>query len=73
MPQLVIDPEMAPREFADALATAGMTQVEMAAFLGVADRTVRRYLTGDAVIPASTAILLRVMRQCDLRICVSAA
>jgi hypothetical protein len=34
---------------------------------------VRRYLTGDAVIPASTAILLRVMRQCDLRICVSAA
>jgi hypothetical protein len=25
------------------------------------------------VIPASTAILLRVMRQCDLRICVSAA
>jgi len=71
--RLVIDPEMAPREFADALAAAGMTQAGMAAFLGVTDRTVRRYLTGTAAIPASTVILLRVMAHCDLHICVSAA
>ncbi len=40
------------------LEKAGMGQTELAQILGVADRTIRRYVKGDRPVPPSLAILL---------------
>jgi DNA-binding transcriptional regulator YiaG len=44
-----------------AIHTLGLNQAESAKFLGIHDRTVRKWIAGDAPIPRATAYLLRLM------------
>ena len=41
----------------------GLTQSLMAKFLGVEERTVRRFASGESAIPQQTAILLRLLKR----------
>lgn len=44
----------------------GMTNLELARYLDVDERSVRRYTTGTAVIPVPVALLLRALYYYDL-------
>ena len=52
---------MNEKEFRDALAALGMSQVEFAKFIGADGRTVRRYALGETPVPGGTALLLKLM------------
>jgi plasmid maintenance system antidote protein VapI len=39
----------------------GITQSAAGRFLGVSERTIRRFLAGSSAVPASVALLLRCM------------
>ena len=53
--------DMTPGQYKHAIKMLGMTQAGSGRFLGVSERTAHRYVSGDAVVPDSTALLLRSM------------
>ena len=52
---------ISPAEYERLLAALGLNQSSGARFLGVSDRTSRRYVAGEAEVPASAVKLLRLM------------
>ena len=52
---------MTPQQFLDAIEKLGLNQSSAARFLGVNDRTVRKWVAGRGQPPASTAMLFSVM------------
>lgn len=52
---------MTGAEYEAAIGRLGLTQEAAGTFLGVAGRTSRRWVSGDAPIPEAVALLLRVM------------
>jgi DNA-binding transcriptional regulator YiaG len=52
---------MTPKQYADAIERIGLSQRGAGKFLGVDERTSRKWIAGDARIPESAAKLLRLM------------
>lgn len=52
---------MTPLQYRRIIKLLSLTQAGAARFLGVSERTSRRYIEGTAVIPVSVALLLRSM------------
>jgi DNA-binding transcriptional regulator YiaG len=52
---------MTPKQYAAAIEALGMSQRAAGAFLGVDERTSRRWVLGESAIPESAAKLLRLM------------
>jgi len=59
------DRTMTGRQFKTIIKQLGMTQAGAARFLGVAERTARRYITGEMKIPVACVLLLRGMVEFD--------
>ena len=57
---------MSPTEFLAARERLGLSQVEVARFLGKGDRIIRRYEHGQTPVPRETAMLLRLMLKMHL-------
>lgn len=53
--------EMSPVEFRHTLKRLGMSQAAAGRFLGVSERTARRYARGAAAIPVPSVLLLRAI------------
>ena len=53
--------DMTPKQYTDAIERLGLSQRSAAKFLGVDERTSRRWVAGDAAIPEAAAKLLRLM------------
>ena len=51
----------APAEFAGMLAALEITQAACGRYLGVSDRTVRRYVAGETAIPPAHVLLMRAL------------
>jgi transcriptional regulator with XRE-family HTH domain len=62
---------MSGKEYRATIEALGLTQVAAGEFLGVTERTSRRWVRGDDVIPRSVAVLLRLM--CARKITAKAA
>ena len=58
---------MTPKQFADAIERLGLSQRGAGKFLGVDERTSRKWIAGDARIPESAAKLLRLMVRLKLK------
>ena len=58
---------MTPRQYIDAIDRLGLSQRAAGAFLGVDERTSRRWVSGDSAIPESVAKLLRLMIRLKLK------
>jgi DNA-binding transcriptional regulator YiaG len=56
-----------PRQYADAIERLGLSQRGAGKFLGVDERTSRKWIAGDARIPTSAAKLLRLMVNLNLK------
>ena len=54
---------MTADDFRAALEALGFTQLAFARAIDVAERTVRRWATGDQPVPRSVVILLALMRR----------
>jgi DNA-binding transcriptional regulator YiaG len=52
---------MTPKQYAEAIDRLGLSQRSAGKFLGVDERTSRKWIAGDARIPESVALLLRLM------------
>jgi len=52
---------ISPAEYERLLAALGLNQSSGARFLGVSDRTSRRYVAGEAEVPVAAVKLLRLM------------
>jgi DNA-binding transcriptional regulator YiaG len=52
---------MTPKQYAAAIEALGLSQRAAGAFLGVDERTSRRWVLGESAIPESAAKLLRLM------------
>jgi len=52
--------KMTPRMFKTALKQLELTQAGAARFVGVSERTARRFASGETKVPASVALLLQV-------------
>ena len=52
---------MTPKQYAEAIARLGLSQRAAGRFLGVDERTSRKWIAGGARIPESAAMLLRLM------------
>lgn len=52
---------MTPKQYADAIERLGLSQRGAGKFLGVDERTSRKWIAGGARIPESAAKLLRLM------------
>ncbi len=52
---------MTPKQYAGAIERLGLSQRWAGKFLGVDERTSRKWIAGDARIPESAAKLLRLM------------
>jgi DNA-binding transcriptional regulator YiaG len=52
---------MSPGEFERTAATLGVSASAIGRFLGVSERTLRRYASGEAEVPVSVVLLLRAM------------
>lgn len=52
---------MTPKQYADAIDKLALSQRASGRFLGVDERTVRKWIAGDARIPEAVAKLLRLM------------
>jgi hypothetical protein len=52
---------MSPSEFERTLAALGLSKAGAGRWLGISERTVHRYVDGDAEVPVSTVFLLRLM------------
>lgn len=51
---------MTPDEYLEAITRLDLNQTTSAKFLGVADRSVRRWIAGHAAIPYGVTLLLRL-------------
>lgn len=51
---------MTPKQYAEAIERLGLSQRGAARFLGVDERTGRKWIAGDARIPEAAAKLLRL-------------
>lgn len=58
---------MTPLQYRAAIKKLGLSQRQAATFLGVGERTSRRYAAGDFDIPEATAKLLRLMVRLGLK------
>jgi len=58
---------ISPREFERYVLAMGISRSAMGRFLGVSERTMRRYLSGEATIPVSVILLLRLMLELDIK------
>jgi DNA-binding transcriptional regulator YiaG len=58
---------MTPKQYAEAIARLGLSQRAAGRFLGVDERTSRKWIAGDARIPESAAMLLRLMIRLKLK------
>lgn len=52
---------MTANQYRAAIEKLGLTQNGAAAFLGVSERTGRRFALGEVAVPSSVAMLLRLM------------
>jgi len=52
---------MTPTQFARAIEQLGLSQRKAGRFLGVDERTSRKWIAGESRIPHSVALLLRLM------------
>lgn len=52
---------MSPTDFLAARERLGLSQVEVARFLGKGERIIRRYEHGQTPVPRETSMLLRLM------------
>ena len=57
---------MSPREFTRTIKRLGMTQAGAGRFLGVSERTARRYISGDAEMSVAEVLLLRACVEFNL-------
>lgn len=57
---------MTPKQYADAIERLSLSQRGAAKFLGVDERTSRKWIAGDARIPESAAKLLRLVMRLKL-------
>jgi DNA-binding transcriptional regulator YiaG len=57
---------MTPNQYAEAIERLGLSQRGAGRFLGVDERTSRKWIAGDARIPNSVAKLLRLMIEREL-------
>jgi len=53
------DRSMSPKAYERAITRLGLNQASAGRYLGVSARTSRRYVSGDAAIPAVTVLFLR--------------
>ena len=58
---------MTPKQYAEAIERLGLSQRGAGKFLGVDERTSRKWIAGDARIPESAAKLLRLMVKLKLK------
>lgn len=58
---------MTPKQYAEAIERLGLSQRGAGKFLGVDERTSRKWIAGDARIPESAAKLLRLMVRLKLK------
>lgn len=58
---------MTPAVYRETIARLGLSQVQAASFLGVDERTSRRWATGEATIPASAARFLAFIDLADIK------
>lgn len=58
---------MTPKQYAEAIERLGLSQRAAGRFLGVDERTSRKWIAGDTRIPESVALLLRLMIRLKLR------
>ncbi len=58
---------MSPKQYAEAIDRLGLSQRAAGRFLGVEERTSRRWISGESAIPESVAKLLRLMVQMKLK------
>lgn len=58
---------MTPKQYTHVIAALGLSQRAAGAFLGVDERTSRRWVSGDSAIPESVAKLLRLMVHLGLK------
>ena len=52
---------MSPREFEHFIELLGLDQAKTARVLGISERTARRYVRGETMIPPAHSLLLRAM------------
>lgn len=57
---------MTPQQYQAAIDRLGLSQRASAAFLGINERQVRKWLAGEARIPHATARLLRLMVKLEI-------
>ena len=58
---------MTPAQYKAAIKALGLSQRAAGKFLGVDERTSRRWIAGDAQVPESAAKLLRLMIRLKLK------
>lgn len=58
---------MTPKQYAEAIERLRLSQRGAGKFLGVDERTSRKWIAGDARIPESVALLLRLMVRLKLK------
>lgn len=58
---------MTPKQYAEAIAKLSLSQRAAGKFLGVDERTSRKWIAGDSRIPESVAKLLRLMVKLGLK------
>lgn len=58
---------MTPKQYAEAIDRLGLSQRSAARFLGVDERTSRRWIADEGAIPESVAKLLRLMIRLKLK------
>ena len=61
------DPVMSPREYERTLLALGLNQSSAARFFRYSDRSSRRFIGGEAEVPAATVMLMRLMVQLSLK------
>jgi hypothetical protein len=58
---------MSPKAFERAIADLGLRQAQAGRWLGVSERTARRYISGEAEIPPAQVLLLRAALKYRIR------
>lgn len=58
---------MGPTEYRETIARLGLSQVQAASFLGVDERTSRRWASGDREIPLSAARFLSFLDLANIK------
>ena len=59
---------MTPKQYAEAIERVGLSQRAAGKFLGVDERTSRKWVAGDNRVPESVAMLLRLMIRLKLKV-----